>query len=93
MKVFIFASQRFPFMSNSSTLAKYISFDPNQYQRGLGLEAIAHLDPGILAEQSPGHVDPYSGLVKQGICCDRGRMATWAVESMVLLTPNLTDIC
>lgn len=54
---------------------------------GRGLEAIAECDPTM---EYPGAYDWY---VRQGICCDEGRTASWAVKALEVLTPAPKDIC
>ena len=54
---------------------------------GRGLEAIASCNA------ASNSIKPYDHLVKEGICCDKGRTASWALNSLHDLTPASEVIC
>mmetsp|Transcript_3802 Transcript_3802/g.5817 ORF Transcript_3802/g.5817 Transcript_3802/m.5817 type:complete len:435 (+) Transcript_3802:62-1366(+) len=58
---------------------------------GRGLEEIASCN--ITGVELLPVYKAYENLLNQGICCDRGRTATWAMDSLQKLIPAFEDIC
>ena len=54
---------------------------------GRGLEAIAICNATLVS------IPAYDGLVKEGICCDKGRTASWILNFFRVLSPVFEDIC
>jgi len=61
---------------------------------GKGLEEMASCNiTGLELVLHPSVYKAYEIILNQGICCDRGRTATWAMDSLHKSLPAFEDIC
>mmetsp|Transcript_8867 Transcript_8867/g.18565 ORF Transcript_8867/g.18565 Transcript_8867/m.18565 type:complete len:170 (-) Transcript_8867:2313-2822(-) len=60
---------------------------------GTGMDIIASCEFQKIEEMGTTQKNVYHPLIKEGICCDKGRTAAWFVDSFQRLLPLPEDIC
>ena len=59
---------------------------------GRGLDEMSTCDVDAIFNL-PKQFLPYEPIIRQGVCCDQGRTATWSIDAIKMLRDSLEDLC
>ncbi|GFH61665.1 hypothetical protein CTEN210_18141 [Chaetoceros tenuissimus] len=59
---------------------------------GRGLDEMSTCDVDAISNL-PKHFLPYQPIIRQGVCCDQGRTATWSIDAIKSMRDSMEDLC